>query len=115
MKALGLFAAVTVGIVLVVGWVLSRIWSSGEATHAVVVSGAVAVLVQLFAFVIVRLARQSNPIAAWGLGTLLRFVVLGLYAFVFVKSLGLASTPALVSLALFFFLSTLIEPLLLNV
>jgi hypothetical protein len=34
---------------------------------------------------------------------------------VLVKSLGLAGTPAVVSLALFFFLSTLVEPLLLNV
>jgi uncharacterized membrane protein YhdT len=41
--------------------------------------------------------------------------VVVIYAFVIVKAYGLAGTPALVSLALFFFLSTLVEPLLLNV
>jgi hypothetical protein len=37
------------------------------------------------------------------------------YALVVVQALGLSATPALVSLATFFFLSTLVEPLLLNV
>jgi hypothetical protein len=32
-----------------------------------------------------------------------------------VQALGLASVPAMVSLAVFFFVSTLVEPLLLNV
>jgi hypothetical protein len=49
------------------------------------------------------------------LGTLVRFVVFVLYALLFVKTFGLALTPALMSLALFLFLSTLVEPLLLNV
>ena len=115
MKALALFLAATLAIVLVGGWVLGLVWPDATSVHAVRVSAAVAVLVQLFAFGILRLARGSNPIAAWGLGTLLRFAVLVIYAFVIVKSLGLAATPALVSLALFFFLSTLVEPLLLNV
>jgi hypothetical protein len=45
----------------------------------------------------------------------LRFLVLGVYALVVVKALGLPVEPALVSLAAFFFLSSLVEPLLLNV
>jgi len=114
-KAFGLFIAVTLGILLVGGWVLSLVWPDSAAAHAIRISAGVAAVVQLFAFGILRLARGSNPIAAWGLGTLLRFAVLVIYAFVIVKSLGLAATPALVSLALFFFLSTLVEPLLLNV
>jgi hypothetical protein len=115
-KALGLFAAAALAIVLVGGFLLSLVWPSPEAAHAILVSAVVALIVQLFAFGIVRLARGSqNTIAAWGLGALLRAVVLGLYALVLVKSLALASTPAVISLALFFFLSTLVEPLLLNV
>ena len=115
MKALWLFAAVAIAIVVVGGLALSLVWPSAEGTRAIRASALVAVVVQLFAFGIMRLARKSNPIAAWGLGALLRFAVLTVYALVLVKSLGLASTPALVSLALFFFLSTLVEPLLLNV
>jgi hypothetical protein len=114
-KALGLFAAAAIAIVLVGGFLLSLVWPQPEAARAIRASAAVAVVVQLFAFGVVRLARKSNPIAAWGMGALLRFVVLGVYALVLVKSLGLAGTPAVVSLALFFFLSTLVEPLLLNV
>jgi hypothetical protein len=44
----------------------------------------------------------------------MRFAVLGVYALVFVKALGLPSGAALISLAAFFFISTLIEPLLLQ-
>ena len=79
------------------------------------VSGVVAVAVQLLGFAVLRMTARQNRIAAWGLGALLRFLVLGVYALVLVKALGLAGEPALVSLAAFFFLSTLVEPLLLNV
>jgi hypothetical protein len=41
--------------------------------------------------------------------------VLVVYALVIVPALGVLATPALLSLATFFFLSTLVEPLLLNV
>lgn len=115
MRAFGLFVAAALAIVLLAGWALTFLWPDAGAAHAIRVSAAVAVAVQLFAFGILRLAGRKNAIAAWGLGTLLRFAVFVLYAFVFIKALGLVATPALVSLALFFFLSTLVEPLLLNV
>jgi hypothetical protein len=114
-KGLALFVAAVVAIVLVGGLVLTRVWPSPEAARAIRASAIVAVVVQLFAFGIVRLGRRSNVVAAWGLGMLLRFSVFVVYALVLVKSLALAGPPALVSLALFFFLSTLVEPLLLNV
>ncbi|AHG91485.1 hypothetical protein J421_3948 [Gemmatirosa kalamazoonensis] len=115
MKALALFAGAALAIVAVAGLVLTLVWPSPEAARAIRVSAIVAFVVQLFAFGIMRVARRSNPVAAWGLGMLLRFAVFVLYAFVFVKSLALVGGPALASLALFFFLSTLVEPLLLNV
>jgi hypothetical protein len=52
--------------------------------------------------------------AAWGLGMLLRFVVLVLYAFLVVKALALPAEAALLSLVAFFFLTTLVEPMLLK-
>lgn len=115
MRAVALFAAVTLGIVGAGTWVFTHIYPTAEGERAVLASAAVAVVVQLFGFLILMLARKSNPIAAWGLGAVLRMGVLAVYALVAVKTLGLASAPALLSLATFFFLSTLVEPLLLNV
>lgn len=115
MKAGALFAGATAGIILVSGWVLTLVFPSMDGRQAIVTSALVAFAVQLFGFAIVRFAARSNPIAGWGLGVLLRFVVLAVYALVIVKAFALASAPALVSLATFFFLSTLVEPLLLNV
>ena len=44
----------------------------------------------------------------------MRLAVLAVYGFVLIKAMGLPSAPALLSLAAFFFLSTLVEPLLLK-
>lgn len=115
MKAVALFAAATLAIVGAGVWVFTHVYPTAEGERAVLTSAAVAVVVQLFGFLILLLARKSNPIGAWGLGALLRMSVLAVYALVVVKTLGLASAPALVSLATFFFLSTLVEPLLLKV
>ena len=65
-------------------------------------------------FTIVKLSAKTNVMAGWGVGAILRFVVLGIYALVIVKALGLPSGAALLSLVAFFFLSTLLEPLLLK-
>jgi hypothetical protein len=114
-KATALFAAATLAIVGVGGWVFMLLYPSAEGQRAVLASAGVALVVQLFGFLILQLAKKSNPIAAWGLGALLRMAVLFVYALVVVKVFALASAPALLSLATFFFLSTLVEPLLLNV
>ena len=50
----------------------------------------------------------------WGTGSLVRFGTLGAYALVASLVLHLSMTPALVSLALFYFLSMVIEPLFLR-
>ena len=74
----------------------------------------IAWVVQLVSFAIARNWAESNMVAGWGLGMLIRFFVLAMYALVGVKVLGLATTSALVSLAAFFFVSTLAEPVLLK-
>jgi hypothetical protein len=48
------------------------------------------------------------------MGMGLRFLTLAVYALLVVKALGLAQAPALLSLAGFFFVTTLVEPLLLK-
>ncbi|GLC27929.1 hypothetical protein rosag_44420 [Roseisolibacter agri] len=115
-RALALFALVAAAVVVVGGWILTLVYPGEAARHAIVASAVVAFVVQLVAFAIARRAAQrSNAVAGWGLGALLRMMVFALYALVLVKALGLVSTPALISLAVFLFVSTLVEPLLLNV
>lgn len=115
MRAFAIFLAATVAIVLVGGWAISLAWPSAEAAQAIRISGIVAVVVQLLAFAIMRLVGRRNAIGAWGVGSVLRFATLIGYALLFSKGLGAAQMPALLSLALFLFLSSLVEPLLLNV
>jgi len=114
-KGVALFAAATALIVGVGGWVFTLVYPTTEGQRAVLASALVAIVVQLVGFVILRRAKRSHAIAAWGVGMLLRFGVLSVYALVVTKIFTLASAPALLSLATFFFLSTLVEPLLLNV
>jgi hypothetical protein len=52
--------------------------------------------------------------AAWGAGSLVRLLTLVVYALLVVKTFGLSPAPALLSMAVFFFLSTLVEPLFLR-
>ena len=115
MKAFAAFAATCLAIVGGAGALLASVYQSDAERHAIWVSAGVAIAVQLFGFAIVRLTLRSNVIAGWGLGALLRMAALGVYGLVLVKALGLASGAALISLATFFFLTTLIEPLLLKV
>lgn len=109
------FAAVMVGIVLAAGGVLSLLFVASAERRAIWASAAIAVLVQaLLFFGVQRSVRGGNVIAAWGAGAIARIVVLAVYAVVIVKAFGLPSAAALVSLATFFFLSTLVEPLFLE-
>jgi hypothetical protein len=78
--------------------------------RAIVASAVLAWLAQAMAFTIVWRLRAWNVMAAWTLGMLLRLVVLLLYGLAGVRALSLPAEAALVSMAVFFFLSTLIEP-----
>jgi hypothetical protein len=114
-RAVALFAAITAAVVLIGGWIMTRVYPGADARRAILISATVAVLVQLVAFAIARrAAARSNAIVGWGLGSLLRMVVLAVYALVVVRAFDLPAMPALISLAVFFFVSTLVEPLLLN-
>ena len=60
------------------------------------------------------LVPYLRSIAGWGLGSLLRMLVLMLYAVVGTKALGLVAGPALMSLVAFLFVTMLVEPLFLK-
>jgi heme/copper-type cytochrome/quinol oxidase subunit 4 len=114
MKKMASFALVSLLTTVLFGWMLTYAFPTAADRHAIVVSAIIAYVVQMIAFAIARGWAATNVVAGWGLGMLIRFVVLALYALVGVKVLGLATTSALVSLAAFFFASTLAEPVLLK-
>ncbi len=114
MKAIALFMAGSVVLIAVAGLLLALVFRGDAARNALMVSAGIALVVQLATFSIVRLAARENVIAGWALGALLRMLVLAVYGLVVVKAAGLDPVPALVSMALFLFVTTLLEPVLLR-
>lgn len=115
MKATAIHAALSLAIVAIGTWVFALLFPAPDERRAVLISAALAFVVQLVAFALARRMAGTNAFAGYGLGMLLRFATLFVYAFVAVGSLGLPSSAALLSLATFFFVSTLVEPPLLNI
>ena len=114
MRKFAIFALVTLVLIAVVSWLLALVFPTAGDRRAIEISAVVAYLVQLSSFAIARAFVATNVMAGWGLGMLIRFAVLVIYAFAGVKMLGLPVAAALVSLAAFFFVSTVIEPVLLK-
>ena len=113
-RATALFAAASVAIIAVLAWVMTLVWTGPGARHGIVVSAVLAFVVQVFAFAAARLAPPDQAMAGWGIGVLLRLVVLMGYALVAPRALSVPAAPALVSLVVFFFATSLVEPLLLK-
>jgi len=115
LKGLLGFTAAQVAIVFGAFLVMQRfVWTEAVAVDAVRASAWLAFIVQSFTFLIARLVARQNVIAGRGLGVLLRFASVAFWALLGIKALGLVSGPALISLVVFYFLSTLVEPLFLN-
>ena len=114
MKRWLMFAGASLVIIVAGAWLLGLIFASPAERRAIRVSAGVAWVAQLFGFAVARLLAATNVVAGWGLGMLLRFAVLAVYALVIVKAFALPAAAALLSLVTFFFVSTLIEPPLLK-
>ncbi len=114
-RAVGLYLVVSVLVTAAAGWVLLLIYPGADAQRAIITSALLGLAIQMVAFILLQLFKGKNVFAGWGLGALLRFGGLGIYAMFATKALGLDMNTALVSLACFLFLSMLIEPLLVNV
>jgi len=113
-QALARYAAVVVGVVVVGGLLLSLIFHGPGDSTAIWTSGAVAVVLQLVAFAVGRLAGQAGLMARMVAGALVRFFGLVAYALVALLAFKLPAVAALISLATFLFLSTLLDPLLIK-
>jgi hypothetical protein len=113
-QGLSKYAGATVLVVLVVGALLSIAFHGPGDIAAIGLSGLVALAVQLAAFSLGRAAGANNLMARMGTGAILRLLTVIVYAILVAKVFMLPLIAALVSLAAFFFLSTLIEPLLIK-
>jgi hypothetical protein len=113
-KSWAAYALVAIASIAAAGWLLTLGFPAPQDAAAIRLSAIVAIVVQLVAFAVTKAIAQRHLIAGWGAGSLLRFLTLVVYALLAVKVLGLPAVAALVSLAIFLFLSTLIEPLFLR-
>ena len=109
-RAIALFGVVAIVVLLVAGGILAVFYDTWPERRAILISAAVALGLQLVVFVGLRLVPREHVVAAWGVGAIARFAVLLLYAMVLVKALALPSGAALVSLATFLFVLTVLEP-----
>lgn len=114
LRAMAIYAAVSLALIGAGAWLLGLAFASPAERRAVWTSAAIAWVVQLATFALARRTSLTNPFAGYGAGMLIRFAVLALYAFLVIDLLALPSSAALLSLATFFFVSTLVEPPLLK-
>jgi hypothetical protein len=110
------YTVATVGVLLVAGALLSFVFRGPRDAAAIWLSALVALVVQLVAFGLGRFVGQGpgGLMARLGTGALVRFMTLVVYALVVALVLKLPVVAALISMAAFFFLTTLIEPLLIK-
>jgi hypothetical protein len=111
---LGGFALASLALIGIAAAGLTLLFRGEREALAIWISAAVAFASQVVSFPVVRRLTRSNLIVGWGTGSLIRFGTLGVYALVAALVLHLPMTPALVSLAVFYFLSMVIEPLFLR-
>jgi hypothetical protein len=117
-RALEFFAGVSGALIVIATVVLRTFFRTVPEHKAMLVSAGLAFAVQLGSYALLRPARgiRGAPGALlfrWGIGALLRFVVLVLYA-PLARIMFLPLDASLVSLVTFFFLTMMAEPLLLE-
>lgn len=113
-----MFAAVSGALILIATVILRLYFRTVEQHRAMLVSAGLAFAVQLGAYALVRPARGGRGapgelLMRWGASAVLRFAVLVLYA-PLARVMFLSLDAALVSLATFFFVTMMAEPLMLE-
>lgn len=114
MRAWLRFAVLSTAIITALAWVAALRWSDPMSARAIWTSAIVASVVQLVSFAAARPFMRENPIAGWGLGSIVRFAAVMIHAVLGVPALGVPSGTALVSLVGFLFVTMLFEPLFLR-
>lgn len=109
------FTISVIALIAVTGWILSLGFKTAAERHALIVSGILAVALQMATFWLAITTRRHNQLlVGWGMGIVIRFTFLALYGFVLVKLLGLPLAAALTSFAVFLFASMLLESFLIS-
>jgi hypothetical protein len=114
MKALGGFAAAALAVVALAYAAAAAFFSTAAQRSALQLAALAVLAVQVLGFPLVRAALRRNLVAGWGLGTLLRLALLVLTALVAVPALQLERGAALIGMAIFLFVTTLVEPFFLR-
>ena len=117
-RALGFFAGVSAALIVTATIILRTYFRTVEQHNAMLVSAGLAFAVQLGSYALLRPARPGHGapgelLLRWGIGAVLRFFVLVLYA-PLARIFNLSLDAALVSLVTFFFMTMMAEPLLLE-
>jgi hypothetical protein len=117
-RALLFFAGVSAALIIIATILLRTYFRTVDQHRAMLVSAGLAFAVQLGSYALLRPARAGRGapgelLMRWGLGAVLRFFVLILYAPI-ARIINLSVEAALVSLVTFFFLTMMAEPLLLE-
>lgn len=113
-SGLGRYAGIVLLAVALLGAILAAPFHGPGDIAALLTSGLVALVVQPAVVLLCRRLVPGNLTAKMGLGMIIRFLTLVLYAVIVVSATRLPATAALVSLASFYLLSSLIEPLVLE-
>ena len=113
MKPFALYAGACLLAIAIVGGAAS-LFIDGAGRDTILVSAFLALAVQLVAFAVARMLRNKHLFVAWGLGSAMRFVALGMYAIVVAKLWQAPVMAALLSFAAFLFVTTVFEPLFLK-
>ncbi|MEO7103083.1 MAG: hypothetical protein ABI119_07060 [Gemmatimonadaceae bacterium] len=87
---------------------------SVEMGRAIWTSVGVAVVVQVLTLVVGRSFGKERLMIGWGMGALIRLFAVLVYGFAIIPALGLPLGPALISLVVILFVTTLFEPFLLT-
>lgn len=108
------FAGTSVVLIGLAGAVLWMAYTFEAGRRAVTVAAVVALVVQGITWGIIRRMGPAQVMAAWGAGALVRAVALVAFAVLGPRVAGLPLEPAAISLAVFLFVTTLVEPLFLK-
>ncbi|MFL5638925.1 MAG: hypothetical protein ACJ78M_06105 [Gemmatimonadaceae bacterium] len=117
-RAISFFAGVSGALIIIGTIVLRTFYRTVEQHHAMLISAGLAFAVQLGSYALLRPARPGRGapgelLLRWGMGAVLRFFVLVLYA-PLARVVNISLEAALVSLVTFFFMTMMAEPLLLE-
>jgi hypothetical protein len=112
-KATALYAAATLAVVALGGWLFGLHYGAPADRRGVWTSAAVALVLQVAAFAIARTVGRKNVIAGWGIGAALCMAAMFVVGFA-ARGVGLPLEATLLSLATFLFITELFEPLFLR-